>query len=174
MTSYEEEMYGKWPKRTYNNIKHWFKDLFHKINNLFYWFPIIWNDYDWDHDFLMKMIQHKLESMERYFMSDKPQTEDAQDHAVVMREIIVCMNRINNDDYHNLDEFYEKFGLDRYAPIEFVQDEDDPRLSRWVDRFTQEQKDSFMKYSKKDMDEEQADWDKIFDLLKTNIRSFWD
>jgi len=84
------------------------------------------------------------------------------------------MNRINNDDYHNLDEFYEKFGLDRYAPIEFVQDEDDPRLSRWVDRFTQEQKDSFMKYSKKDMDEEQADWDKIFDLLKTNIRSFWD
>lgn len=48
-----------------NKITKPFRKLFHKIRNLIYWFPIIWNDYDCHHNYFIYITKHKLESMHR-------------------------------------------------------------------------------------------------------------
>ena len=47
------------------NIKYNIKQFTHNIHNLIYWFPIIWNDYDWDYIFMLKIMRHKLNSMQK-------------------------------------------------------------------------------------------------------------
>jgi len=45
------------------NIQHFFS----KINKVFYWLPVIWNDQDWDQDFFLTILHHKLVSMRKFF-----------------------------------------------------------------------------------------------------------
>jgi len=44
-----------------------FKKLKYGIANLIKWFPVIWNDRDWDHYFFHILLQKKLRNMEKYF-----------------------------------------------------------------------------------------------------------
>jgi hypothetical protein len=37
-----------------------FRNFWYGIRNLIYWFPVIWKDRHWDHDFIMKIVHHKL------------------------------------------------------------------------------------------------------------------
>lgn len=44
------------------------KGILNGLKNLRYWFPVIWKDRQWDYDFLLKLLLHKLERMEDYFI----------------------------------------------------------------------------------------------------------
>jgi len=35
-----------------------------KIKNLISWFPVIWNDFDWDYQSIYRILEHKLSRME--------------------------------------------------------------------------------------------------------------
>lgn len=41
------------------------RKFFKSVNSLIRWFPIIWNDRDWDHYYIFELLKHKL-----IFMSD--------------------------------------------------------------------------------------------------------
>ena len=41
---------------------HWFY-LYYGVRNLVSWFSIIWKDRDWDHNFLLRIMEKKLSSM---------------------------------------------------------------------------------------------------------------
>lgn len=38
--------------------------IFEKIENLISWFPVIWNDFDWDYQSIYRILEHKLSRME--------------------------------------------------------------------------------------------------------------
>jgi len=42
------------------------KNIFYSIKNLIKWFKIIWNDRDWDHNYLYYILKFKLERMRDY------------------------------------------------------------------------------------------------------------
>ena len=41
------------------------RKLLRGIRNLIYWFPIIWNDYDWDYHSIFEILHYKLTAMEK-------------------------------------------------------------------------------------------------------------
>lgn len=36
------------------------------IHNLVYWFPVIWNDRNWDGEYTLKILQRKIKSVRKY------------------------------------------------------------------------------------------------------------
>lgn len=46
------------------------KKLLKVLKNLWYWYPIIRDDRQWDQIFLIKILEHKLRAMDEFFMRD--------------------------------------------------------------------------------------------------------
>ena len=44
-----------------------FQNIKFFIRNLIYWLPILWDDRDWDYNYLLRILIHKLNGMERLF-----------------------------------------------------------------------------------------------------------
>jgi len=51
----------------YENIGYRFKYVYNSIKNLIKWFPIIWNDRDWDHAYVEDILLFKLNNMYKRF-----------------------------------------------------------------------------------------------------------
>jgi hypothetical protein len=43
------------------------KRLLYNIKNIFEWSKILWNNFDWDGAYLLRIIEYKLSRMKRYF-----------------------------------------------------------------------------------------------------------
>ena len=46
------------------------KQFFRRIYNLYRWFPIIWEDRDWDYYFIYEILKQKLINTEKYIRKD--------------------------------------------------------------------------------------------------------
>ena len=49
-------------KKLYIEIRYYYRIVTQGIKNLWRWFPIIWNDHDWDHTFIFKILRFKLQN----------------------------------------------------------------------------------------------------------------
>lgn len=77
-----------------------------KIIKIIKYIKLLWENEDWDRDYLMKLIIFKLERMERVFRSGM--CESSPKMADTINEIIIIGNRILTDDYDDF-VFDEKF-----------------------------------------------------------------
>jgi hypothetical protein len=48
-------------------MRYFFKKIQYGIKNLITWFPVIWNDRQWDHIYFLMIVQKKLKLMESSF-----------------------------------------------------------------------------------------------------------
>lgn len=74
--------------------------FYNRIKNIIYWMPVIWNDEDFDYNYLFIIMRHKLISMRDFFNSDSAVTLYAEERAKEMDICIKILNRIIEDDYH--------------------------------------------------------------------------
>jgi len=91
-----------WPHRCWSRIKCFWK-----------WFPIIWNDHDWDCNYLYIIIKHKLKLMREHHEKDRVVADWAQIvHRIKIAEL--CLNRLIEDKYAITDykEHQKKFPFD--------------------------------------------------------------
>lgn len=77
----------------------WIKRLFWNIKRLIQWFPVIWNNFDFDWVYLLKIVRCKLKTMEEFYESDKPNCVDAEKHAKSIKICRVLCNRLIADEY---------------------------------------------------------------------------
>ena len=49
-------------KKIYIEIRYFFKQLAHRIKNLWRWLPVIWKDYDFDDHFIFEILKFKLKN----------------------------------------------------------------------------------------------------------------
>lgn len=92
-------------------MRHFFRSIVHSIHSLIYWFPVIWRDKDWDHDFFMDILIHKLSSMERYFRSSSIAMEGeeyADEILAVLQKLLAFQHQLNEDAALELHE--QKWG----------------------------------------------------------------
>jgi hypothetical protein len=68
------------------------------VKNLWYWFPIIWKDRNWDGHYIFEILQHKLEAQANYIGRRDFHTRAQQD-ARRMRLCISLIKKIQEDDY---------------------------------------------------------------------------
>jgi len=116
--------------KSLRNIKYlgdiiWFiKDIFHKINNIIIWFPIIWKDYNYDHYFIFNILQFKLIQQRKYLVDNNFTTGTDR----INSKITLCLNLLEmmKDGYMNyydkyVDPIEEKYGRIGFQTIETIE-----------------------------------------------------
>ena len=68
------------------------------VKNLWYWFPIIWKDRDWDGHYIFEILQHKLAAQANYIGRRDFHTR-AQLDAKRMRLCISLIKKVQEEDY---------------------------------------------------------------------------
>lgn len=101
--------------RGYNSFKYWFKakvrntwdffryDIHQGIGNLITWFPIIWQDRDWDWEYLATMMEKKLRHMYELETRYGYHTTSKRD----ARNQLICatlLKRLMDDNYFKVTE----------------------------------------------------------------------
>ncbi len=89
-------------------IKNCWYNIRYGLRNLRIWFRIIWNDRDWDYEFLYRILKHKLLRMEYLFRNDA-MVGDSEEMADQMDRCIIILDRLIEDKY--FEEAEEKLGI---------------------------------------------------------------
>lgn len=81
------------------------KRFFRCIKNLTRWFPIIWNDYDWDHWFIYQILKTKLKHQSKY-LREHGYHDSSESDANRIDLCIRILEKVQNEDY--IDEALRK------------------------------------------------------------------
>ena len=111
-------------------MRHFFRSLVHSIRSLIYWFPVIWRDQPWDHNFFMDILIHKLSSMERYFRTAQIIVDSevyADEIQTILQKLQAVRHQLNEDAAFELHE--QKWGE---AQWHFVPHGNDGSQRVWV------------------------------------------
>lgn len=84
--------YSLRPIMLYRNIKY-------GIGNLYYYFPVIWRDRDWDHTYLVDLLYYKFSNMEKHFRNYGIHIGADRDADNIRLAKLLC-KRITEDEYY--------------------------------------------------------------------------
>ena len=108
------------------------------VQNLIYWFPIIWKDRNWDSHYIFEIMKHKLSAQSNYIGKRDLHTR-AQLDAKRMRLCVKLMGLIQEEfysleyfDYHKTKHWFEELP-------------DNPGFSSWESKQLEENFDDYFK-----------------------------
>ena len=105
------------------NIQHIFYNFSNGLENLIFWFKIIWKDREFDYYYFYIIMERKLEKMLKFYNSDDVHICE-KSKLVTIRQIKKTLNvlkRIIADDYLN-DEYDRLSEINRNWAIKYVSD----------------------------------------------------
>lgn len=74
------------------------KQFFRNLYRVFIWIPVIWRDRNWDHCFLLKILEFKLKQMEDYFR-EHGVSKDHNKQARECHTAIALIHRMETEIY---------------------------------------------------------------------------
>ena len=78
--------------------KYYHKYFKQGVKNIWYWFPIIWKDRNWDAHYIYEILQHKLKGQANYIAKNDIHTR-AQLDAKRMRLCVSLIKKVQEEDY---------------------------------------------------------------------------
>ena len=78
--------------------KYYHKYFKQGVKNIWYWFPVIWKDRDWDGHYIFEILQHKLVAQANYIGKRDFHTR-AQLDAKRMRLCVKLIKKVQEEDY---------------------------------------------------------------------------
>jgi len=148
--------------------------LRHSIINIIRWFPLIWNDNDWDSYYLFKIMGYKIKNMEQYFRVHG-HLVCSEKQAKEMKIAYLLLKRLTDDIYSDMvfKEFDEKWGKANFS----INDDGSLNIS-YENEKTPEDKieriNELMKTFKKEDYLKEQDVNYLFDLMKKKILEWSD
>lgn len=146
------------------------KTLIRRVKNIIRWLPVIWQDRDFDYQYLLDITAFKLLNMYKFFSSDNTVCADSDKVALEIKEVLDALVRYRNNDYCKAwyDLLYQKHGeisLSNGAVfnLTFPQSNDNERALR-IERSLSRRAD----------DLQQQDFEFVFDTLKSKLQEWWD
>jgi hypothetical protein len=106
--------------------------------NIYYWFPVIWKDRNWDDSYIFTILSHKLKSQAKYISSRGIHVSAERDAEVIMT--CVRLIKLVQDEYYStewMDYHKTKYW---FEPIE-----DQPGYSSWESEQMEENFDDYFK-----------------------------
>lgn len=81
------------------------RSFINSIKKIWYWFPIIWKDRDWDQYYIYEVLKHKLKAQAKYISNKNRHTRAQQD----AKRMTTCAKLIQicQDDTYDLE--YTKY-----------------------------------------------------------------
>ena len=118
--------------------KYYHKYFKQGVKNIWYWFPIIWKDRNWDDHYIFEVLKHKLKAQAKYIGRRDRHTR-AQIDAKRMRLCVKLIEKVQDDTYAIE---YMDYYKDR---VWFTPCEDRPGSSLYNSQVTSEDFDTFFK-----------------------------
>jgi len=146
--------------------------IYYGIKNLILWFPVIWNDRNWDFYFIYKVLHHKLKLTEKTIREADNHTT-AQRDAKKIRVCLVLLNRLMKDEYETniFKQVDEKWGELQMKLVNGYVNISRPNIKNEKDE-TLERKQSQLCYEKVEQIKKQ-DLDLLSKYLQKYIRTWW-
>lgn len=145
-----------------------------KIKKIIDYIPILWKDEDWDYYHLLELIKYKISRMKKCIKNNDLIVDEAIDNiSNSIDNTIKCINEYNNSDelfYKEYGDIYEILNLEhRCIGEEFatVYKDTEIKISK---RHKAKIKNNILKH----LEYERELWNKIWDSIKDNGRSWWD
>ena len=91
-----------WERKTLFGMLHWrIRNFLTSCHNLIKWFPIIWNDRDWDGHFILIILQKKIEFQRKELVNANRHTRIESDN----RDMTLALNLLERvkEEYYNLE-----------------------------------------------------------------------
>ena len=92
------------------------KQFFKRIYNLYRWFPIIWNDQDWDDHYIFEILKFKLKNQAEY-IGYHDRHMSAKRDAEIMMLCVRLMDKVQHEYYGREYQDYYKSDM-RFIPSE--------------------------------------------------------
>jgi hypothetical protein len=118
--------------------RYYHNDLNRGIKKLWYWFPIIWKDRDWDDHYIFEVLKHKLKTQAKYISNNDRHTRAQLD----AKRMKLCVSLIQKVQDENYSMEYMDYGKDR---VWFTECKDKPNYSVWNSEEVWEKYDDFFK-----------------------------
>jgi hypothetical protein len=118
--------------------KYYHKYFKQGVKNIWYWFPIIWKDRNWDDHYIFEILKHKLKAQAKYIGKRDFHTR-AQLDAKRMRLCIELINKVQEEEYSSE---YMDYHRDR---VWFTDCEDRPGSSLYNSEEIWEKYDEYFK-----------------------------
>lgn len=161
-------------------IKIFIRNIIIGIKNLYYWFPIIWNDRNWDQYYLYVILKHKLKKMEKY-QRVHGITSNNEKTAKKIKLCVNLLDRIIKDDYimNALYLHEKKWGeVDiKFTPIEDNEEYGELNIelkkeTTQEEKMTEERR-RLRLYKHSDYMKKQ-DIDMLFETMRKHVECWWD
>lgn len=162
-------------------ISQFFRNIKYGIQNLIIWFPIIWQDRDWDQWFIYKTLQFKLKQTEK-LQREYGNSIQSENIADKIKLCINLLDRLINDEYleYCLKPHEKKWGRSKLIWTPLPDNEAMCTLTRihtekaiTPEEIKLEDKERMKLYKHSDMLREQ-DLDMLFKFMRKNIEGWWD
>lgn len=188
--------YSKWYWKVYRwfkwDAKHFHRYVSHGFKNLWRWFPIIWKDRDYDHDFIFEILKFKLNNMAtrfeqtNRFVDSTKQASKIRTCTRLIQKIQDCSYTDEMHDYWETKMRVEKVKNSVNYSMEFDDTKDDLHL--FLDKYPNDVrralKSSYLKDRENPTNKQIAvvisrlreDRAKLllFKIMDRNIMSWWD
>jgi hypothetical protein len=142
----EERSKKPWIIRKLDYISLWWyhdgrfihKEVITGIKNLWYWFPIVWKDRNWDSHYIFEIFKHKLKAQSKYIGSRDLHVTAKRD-AEVMMTCVRLMKLVQ-------DEHYSSEYTDFHKTKHWFEDvSDKPGYVSWESKLMKENFDDYFK-----------------------------
>jgi len=152
-----------------------YRYLKHGIKNLVYWFPVIWGDRNFDHYYLTAILRHKINDMVKFYDGPHAWGMDAPKLAHEMKVCRIILDRLIEDDYNR--EGYDAHDK-KWGELTFERGVLGNILLKRSKRVTKEEEEieqkEWSEVYKKEENDKEKDIETLFDIMRKNIRNWWD
>ena len=161
-------------------IKDFFRNIRIGVPNLIIWFPIIWKDRDWDHQFIYQIFRHKLHLTEQFIRHHGIHINNIDD----ANKIKICVNlldRLIEDEYH---ETAFKRHVEKWGPpdLNWNDSKDYPKMCELsithpnvkTDKDKKAERKDFSNSCKNESALREQDLDMLFKNMRKHIQTWWD
>lgn len=168
--------------RAFNSLTYPFIHVKNSVKNLWDWRDIIWEDRDFDYEYLYKILHRKLINMEYFFYSKDTCSVDSKKYGEQIQDCRILLDRIMTDYFHDKEfkEYYEKYPATEFSftPCESEKERIAKGLPARLFKMNQEEneeKDKMFKEACTRADKAHTEAiKKLFENLAENIEYWWD
>ena len=143
----EERESRSWLRRKIDYIRLWWEhdgkylhlNFKRGIKNIWYWFPIIWKDRNWDDSFIFTILSHKFKAQSAY-IGGRDIHQNAKRDAEIMMTCVRLIEKVK-------DEYYGMEYMDYHKTKHWFEPADKEGYSTWESKLLEENFDDyFAKY----------------------------
>lgn len=153
------------------------KRIFKKIYKILCYLPLLWRDEDWDYEYMLLLLRHKINNLGTTILSNDI-IKESKDVYNSTQEVVKAIDKFLKADEVFADLYSDKYDYiaDRVYHDTIYNDDNTTSLKAMVDgRPTSEEEDDLLTKFYQDMIKfEQEAWDNIWDLIKQHGRTWWD